>query len=685
MDPKDRKTSEIRGDKVRDQKNEGLEVRLLHGVVETPDSVSYNGVRLPKGTGSEQNVPKRNEHYIDDDFTLDLQESLAIAFRMHDPIMIEGGSSLGKSTTVRKMAAELGWSMHYINLVGAAETFDLMGQPTTNMDKKSEGDPDFVFADGPVTAAIREAALGHKVVLLIDEYNVASPDVLIRLHEIIDRYEDGDDVVITENNGERIKMIRENLVIVGAANPPSRGNSDYAGRSPLDKAQFRRWVYKKLPDELPAESFQKYVEELFTYLGEEDWVRELADTFMVFHMEAMSMVANREVGVDQPQEISFDMREEPRKVVKFVQEFVNDRYGGNYSAAIQDALEYFYVSKILDDEQRNKLRAKIAEVGIESGKRVGLEDAGEFLPEEVGGFIANKLYGFIEDGTLEPKDALPQLAGISGMEVPLAEYIREEYFKAGNYKALGKAFSGLDKKMTDDEFRIFRSLFESGRLSAKFYTTIGAVSAGVLHINRVGYLDPSKENDPSDMRAQLVSLAGADTDEAWKFRPDIYLLVYINEYLKEGAAGKTIIGCWGSQARELRAWMFNGLEDDPESILAMNLGYSLIGTKIGSSIYRGIIEEDYRDVLEEKGYYFALMISLLGNDTSEAWAIRAKYFDKLSKEEQARSISGLFSEQAMAVRAQITDPKIYALSLNSEWEVAALKSMGVIFSEPAGS
>jgi hypothetical protein len=680
LDPKDQKTSEIRGDKVRDQKNESLEVKLLHGVVETPDSVSYNGVRLPKGTGGEQKVPKRNEHYIDDDFTLDLQESLATAFRMHEPIMIEGGSSLGKSTTVRKMAAELGWSMHYINLQGAAETFDLMGQPTTNMDKKAEGDPDFVFADGPVTAAIREAALGHKVVLLIDEYNVASPDVLIRLHEIIDRYEDGDDVVITENNGERIKMIRENLVIVGAANPPSRGNSDYAGRSPLDKAQFRRWVYKKLPDELPAESFQKYVEELFSYLGEEEWIKELADTFMVFHMEAMSMVANREVGVDQPQEISFDMREEPRRVVKFVQEFVNDRYGGNYSAAIQDALEYYYVSKILDDEQRNKLRAKIAEVGVESGKRVGLEAAGEIEPEEVGRFIADKLHGFIEDGTLDPKDALPQLAAISGIEVPMAEHMREEYFMAGNYKALGKAFSG-NKTMTDVEYRIFRRLLESGRLAAKFYISIGAVSTGI-DISRAGYLDPSKENDPSDMRAQLISLAGADTDEAWRFRPSPEDLINNDEYLKESATGKTLIGCDGSKAWDLRQALAYpiryGLAMADRA--AINLGYSLIGIRLNTTDDHG-----YRALLDNMDYPFALMISLLGNDTDEAWEIRAKHFDRLTPEEQARSISGLFSEQAMVVRAQMTDPKIYALSLNSEWEVAALKSVGVIFSEPAGS
>jgi len=317
--------------------------------------VDFGGIKLPKGTGKETKVPKKMEAFIEDEFTLDLQKSLAQAFKLHQPINIEGGSSLGKTTIIRDMAAQLGWSLHSINLQGMTEVSDLMGRLTVNPDKKSASEPEFIWVDGPVSAAIREASMGNKVILLLDEYNIADPDVLIRLHEVIDRYEDSDDFILTEHNDERLRMIKENLFIVAASNPPSRGNSEYAGRKPLDRAQFRRWVYKRLPDELPPESFEAFVHNVFSRLGDEPWVGELADAFIGFHTEAISMIKNSEIGEDLPQPISYDMREEPVRVADFIKEFTDDLFGGNINLAMQSALIFYYADKILDEEERQKI------------------------------------------------------------------------------------------------------------------------------------------------------------------------------------------------------------------------------------------------------------------------------------------------------------------------------------------
>ena len=81
-------------------------------IVETPHAINYLGVNLEKAkdpTGA--HVPKRENYadFINDPFSLDLQKQLAVSFLQGDPVLVEGGTSIGKTTTVNKMAAELGW------------------------------------------------------------------------------------------------------------------------------------------------------------------------------------------------------------------------------------------------------------------------------------------------------------------------------------------------------------------------------------------------------------------------------------------------------------------------------------------------------------------------------------------------------------------------------------------------
>src|SRR3989344_7166437 len=109
---------------VREQ--EGQHQEQLVPIYETADTVSYLGARLPKAQRRDGVfVPDRNrfKDYIDDKFSLDLQKQIAIGLHQGHPVLIEGGTSIGKTTTTRKMAAELGYEVHYANLnFGTDET-----------------------------------------------------------------------------------------------------------------------------------------------------------------------------------------------------------------------------------------------------------------------------------------------------------------------------------------------------------------------------------------------------------------------------------------------------------------------------------------------------------------------------------------------------------------------------------
>ncbi|MEK7608871.1 MAG: hypothetical protein AAB476_00095, partial [Patescibacteria group bacterium] len=95
-------------------------------VRDAESSVAYLGVELPKAANPE-NAPKKEQYadYINDRFSLELQQKIATSFKQGDPVLIEGGTSIGKTTTVKKMCADLGWEVHYVNLNGATDVEDL--------------------------------------------------------------------------------------------------------------------------------------------------------------------------------------------------------------------------------------------------------------------------------------------------------------------------------------------------------------------------------------------------------------------------------------------------------------------------------------------------------------------------------------------------------------------------------
>ncbi|HIJ97543.1 TPA: AAA family ATPase, partial [archaeon] len=163
-------------------------------IVETETSVTYLGVTLQKAEISDSPfVPKREQYadFINDnEVALPLQRDIAVAFLSGEPLLVEGGTSLGKTTTVRKMAAELGWEVHYANLNGATDVEDLMGRYIPNPHKNKPEDPEYIFADGKVTSGLRQEEDKVKVVIL-DEFNASAPNILIRLHEVLDALERG--------------------------------------------------------------------------------------------------------------------------------------------------------------------------------------------------------------------------------------------------------------------------------------------------------------------------------------------------------------------------------------------------------------------------------------------------------------------------------------------------------------
>src|SRR3989338_6957834 len=317
----------------------------LEPIAEDENSISYLGVTLEKAkSGHSQFVPKREQYtdFINDkEVALPMQRDIAVAFLSGEPILIDGGTSLGKTTTVKKMAAELGWEVHYANLNGATDVEDLMGRYIPNPHKSKPEDPEYIFADGKVTSGLRQEEGKVKVVIL-DEFNASAPNILIRLHEVLDALERGSEVVLSEDASEAVQVNKNKTKVIALMNPPGKG---YFGREPLDPAQLRRWVYKKLPSELPEGTFSYATDALFgaepasqnvtpdmflrareealtsEQLQEVPGMREVLEKYKEFHKAAKELLKNRKIAEDQPQTFTFDDRMEPRRVRDFILRF----------------------------------------------------------------------------------------------------------------------------------------------------------------------------------------------------------------------------------------------------------------------------------------------------------------------------------------------------------------------------
>ena len=237
----------------------------MDSIVATEAGISYLGVRLEKAQDASGDLVPRKAtftDYVNDPFSIDLQKRLAVAFSLGQPILIEGGTGIGKTTAVQKMAADLGWEVHSLQCHSHTEPEHLMGRYVPNTRTAA---PPYHFADGPITRGLRQEDGKTKVILLEDLNVTMKQGHLVRavLEEVLDALERNDTVVVPRRvheilkprygnrifpTEERISVSRRKTKVVALVCPPGL---PYLGREPLNPRFMDRWNYQKMPSELP--------------------------------------------------------------------------------------------------------------------------------------------------------------------------------------------------------------------------------------------------------------------------------------------------------------------------------------------------------------------------------------------------------------------------------------------------
>lgn len=136
--------------------------------------------------------------------------------------LLVGHTGTGKTSLIREQAAQHGAQLHRVNLSGQTGTDEILGKHLADMTRGT------YWVDGLLVRAMRE---GHWVVL--DEVNMALPDILARLHSLLD---DDRMVVLTEKDGEVVRP-KEGFRIFATINP----DGEYAGTKELNRAFLSRF------------------------------------------------------------------------------------------------------------------------------------------------------------------------------------------------------------------------------------------------------------------------------------------------------------------------------------------------------------------------------------------------------------------------------------------------------------
>ncbi len=149
------------------------------------------------------------------------KELLEKAVQLNLPVLLIGETGVGKTAFVRDLAKEKKKELIRLNLTGQTGVDEFVGKILA--DKAGT-----YWQDGLLLQAMRRGQW-----LVLDEINMALPEILSKLHSLLD---DDRMVVVSENDGEIVRP-HEDFRLFATMNP----SDEYAGTKELNRAFLSRF------------------------------------------------------------------------------------------------------------------------------------------------------------------------------------------------------------------------------------------------------------------------------------------------------------------------------------------------------------------------------------------------------------------------------------------------------------
>lgn len=208
-----------------------------------PAGGAFNGVERM----TPEDYPEHIRQFIPDNSTnfveSDQEEMLhlCLAYQMGWHVMYEGPTGCGKTRLVADFCHATNKPMIRLNCSEGLNEDNFIGYKTLV-------DGQVVFIEGPALLAMK-----YGCVLVLDELNAALPEILIKLHSIMDS---GTYTLAEDNN--RMIHAKPGFMVAACINPPN----DYAGVRPLNRATKDRFDLQQNIKYLPEAEEVKLIQRL---------------------------------------------------------------------------------------------------------------------------------------------------------------------------------------------------------------------------------------------------------------------------------------------------------------------------------------------------------------------------------------------------------------------------------------
>ena len=247
-------------------------------------------------------------------------EKLALAYRLGWDVMYEGPTGCGKTRLIADFCYATNRPMIRLNCSEGLNEDNFIGYKTLV-------NGEVVFIEGPALLAMK-----YGCVLVLDELNAALPEILIKLHSIMDSR-----TYTLAEDGNRMITATDGFMVAACINPPN----DYAGVRPLNRATKDRFDLQMNIQYLPAADEAKLIQRLS---GNRN--RDLARTLVQMANDLRELKTQRKLQSDTS----------TRTLITVMQACQH--------MSLTDAINYTMVNRYQDSERRDiemAARARLAE------------------------------------------------------------------------------------------------------------------------------------------------------------------------------------------------------------------------------------------------------------------------------------------------------------------------------------
>lgn len=340
----------------------------------TADSVRLLDVEIARRPGDSPRLLPASHfaHLCLDGTFLAAARAVILAARSRLPCALEGDTAVAKTTAVLWVAHLLRHEAVRLNLNGQSDTGELVGRFVPDVAGTGTA---WRFWEGIVPDAMR---YGRWVVL--DELNLAEPQVLERLNPVLEQHPS---LVLSEHTGERFGPggdvpVADDFRIFATMNP-----AEYAGRSVLSPAFRDRWnlwnvleapgepEYRALLHRLVHGVQPEFVldgiewraadaDPVHPQLATDPGIDELLDAIASFHV-SMSALAGTELGRSRRERYVFTRRT-LLATMALVADLVDRGHAAH--AAAREALEIVYLQRVQPGPDRQAARSALRTAGL---------------------------------------------------------------------------------------------------------------------------------------------------------------------------------------------------------------------------------------------------------------------------------------------------------------------------------